>query len=333
MSGPQTSPAAPPATASPEARRHCLPRWLDALFLLAGFVSLAGLAIRLTIKDSTAPISALFYATPLPILTVGFGLLGWRWQRGRLIRSAFALMALGLAVWTSSVYWRSSTTVASGAPDTQRVRVLFWNTGRGSIGDDAAIAAEIRRAAADIVVLVEAVPWDEPDAIRRFWREACPELRPSVLGGGIVLLTRFPSGETLTADLPLDSITRQLDVDCDGHPLTLLICDIGSNPARSRGEVLSMVGETAGKLAERATLVLGDFNTPPDSLHFGPLRRAYRNGFETAGTGYLATWPMPLPVLALDQMWVSPSVTPLSCRHLWSLQSDHRPVLTELALP
>ena len=334
MSGPRPPSASSTPTAPPEERRpRCLPWWLHTLFLLVGFVSLAGLAVRLTVKDATAPISTLFYATPLPVLTVGLGLLAWRWRRGRIIRFGLAAVALGFAAWTLGVYVRQPAGAPSVSLGSKKIRVFFWNTGRGSIGDDASIAAEIRRADADIVVLVESVPWDEPDVIRRFWREACPDLRPSVLGGGIVMLSRFPSGETLTADLPLESITRQLDVDCDGHPLTLLICDIGSSPTCSRAEVLSMVGETAEKLADRATLVLGDFNTPPDSLHFGSLRRLYRNGFETAGSGYLATWPMPLPVLALDQMWVSPAVEPLSCRHLWSLQSDHRPVLAELALP
>jgi len=301
-------------------------------------VSLAGLAVRLTLRDAHAPLSTLYYATPLPILTVAAALLAWRWRRGALLKGGFAALALGLAVWTMGTHWgrgrhAPAASPAGGVPNEKTVRVLLWNTGRGSIGDDGAIAAEVRNARADIVVLVETVPWDEPDVMRRFWREACPEYRTSILGGGIVMLSRYPSGETTTADLPLSSITRQVEIDCDGHPLTLLVCDIGSNPLGSRESALTGVAEAAEKLAGGAALVLGDFNTPPDSLHFGPLRQSYRNAFETAGSGYLATWPMPVPVLCLDQMWISRSVRPVSCRNLWSLQSDHRPVLAELSLP
>lgn len=314
---------------SPAVPRSRWARWLDRAALAIGLLSLSGLLVRLTIRDASVPFSTLFYATPLPLLSVGVAFFAFR-QRQVWWRRAFVALALVLAAWTVATHWgRHAPRGVAG----KAVKVLFWNTGRGAFSSSEGIAAEVTQAGADIVVLVEAVPWKEPDTIRQFWREACPQYRPSILGGGIVLLSRFPSGETTTADLPLLSITRQVEVDCDGHPLTLLICDLGSNPFRSRQAVLMQVAEAAERLIDRPALVLGDFNTPPDSAHFGPLRKSYRNVFETAGTGYLATWPMPAPVLCLDQMWINGSVEPGNCKHLWTVRSDHRPVLAELGLP
>lgn len=304
-------------------------RWLDRAGLAAGLISLSGLLVRLTIRDAFPPFSTLYYATPLPLLTAGFAAWTLRRRNGT-GRKILGLITLILAVWTVGTHWHRQTPRGVAG---KSVKVLFWNTGRGTFSSSPAIAAEITQAGADIVVLVEAVPWKEPDAIRQFWREACPQYQPSILGGGIVMLSRFPSGETQTADLPLKSITRQVEVDCEGHPLTLLICDLGSNPLRSRQPVLTQVAEAAERLADRPTLVLGDFNTPLDSLHFAPLRKSYRNVFEDAGSGYLATWPMPVPVLSLDQMWINDHVKPGACHHLWTVRSDHRPVLAELGLP
>ena len=338
--GPGSNPPSPPnsavstgakessgdAAARPRSRWT---RWLDRAALAVGLLSLAGLLVRLTVRDASVPFSTLFYATPLPLLSVGAALFACRQRRTWWRRASFTL-ALVLAAWTVATHFgRHAPRGVAGKP----VKTLFWNTGRGAFSSSLGIAAEVTRAGADIVVLVEAVPWKEPDAVRKFWREACPQYQPTIIGGGIDLLSRFPSGETTTADLPLLSITRQVEVDCDGHPLTLLICDLGSNPFRSRQAVLTQVAEAAERLTDRPALILGDFNTPPDSVHFRPLRKSYRNVFEAAGTGYLATWPMPAPVLCLDQMWVNGHVEASTGRHLWTIRSDHRGVLAELGLP
>ncbi len=77
-------------------------------------------------------------------------------------------------------------------------------------------------------------------------------------------------------------------------------------------------------------MLLGDFNTPVDSVWLSAIRARFDNAFEVAGNGILATWPLPLPVLALDQVWVSDQLG-VSCAKIgWSMLSDHRPVFTEI---
>ena len=77
---------------------------------------------------------------------------------------------------------------------------------------------------------------------------------------------------------------------------------------------------------------MGDFNTPTDSLFLREIHRDFENAFEQAGDGYSATWPLPVPVLTLDQIWVNKGIEVYRCRLGWSLRSDHRPVLTDITI-
>jgi endonuclease/exonuclease/phosphatase (EEP) superfamily protein YafD len=85
----------------------------------------------------------------------------------------------------------------------------------------------------------------------------------------------------------------------------------------------------AGEHRSEFLIVLGDFNTPADSAFFRPLRAFATNAFEVAGSGCAATWPMPLPVLSLDQMWTTGRLRAVRCEHMLSWRSDHRAVRAE----
>jgi endonuclease/exonuclease/phosphatase (EEP) superfamily protein YafD len=74
------------------------------------------------------------------------------------------------------------------------------------------------------------------------------------------------------------------------------------------------------------TILAGDFNTPRTSAAFDAWRGPLQHAWETAGTGFDATWPNPLPVLSIDQVWTDTGVEVLTCVHGGSFASDQRPV-------
>jgi len=76
---------------------------------------------------------------------------------------------------------------------------------------------------------------------------------------------------------------------------------------------------------------MGDFNTPVDSVFVAPLAERLTNAFQARGNGYYVTWPVPLPVLSLDQVWASREVELRDCELGWTWRSDHRPVVVTLA--
>jgi endonuclease/exonuclease/phosphatase (EEP) superfamily protein YafD len=153
-----------------------------------------------------------------------------------------------------------------------------------------------------------------------------------MLGGGVVCLTKERPGEGIAVRLPVQGQYRRLDVVAADQRLTLFIVDMRSNPFVSRRECLLQLAEDADALGDRPLVVVGDFNTPSDSAHFDPLRIGHRHAFEASGSGYSATWPVPLPVLCLDHIWINRWVDVSKCRHDWSSASDHRPVLAELTV-
>ncbi len=79
-------------------------------------------------------------------------------------------------------------------------------------------------------------------------------------------------------------------------------------------------------------ILAGDFNTPPDSVFMDLLRETGSNAFEQSGEGFRETWPVFAPLLTLDQIWGNRQIKWHRCRQLWSLRSDHRPVVAEFEI-
>lgn len=271
------------------------------------------------VRDQVFGLSTIYYGLPLPVLAMVTLALTFlqRKERKRLIRWAICSLLLIAGIWTDD--WR-------GQPDrseSRDVKVVFWNACRIHRGWND-VTAEVRSWDADVVALVEAGVGTEET--RRQWQLGCPGYKVSLLGAGIVLLTRGESGESTVHEFPDGSRARQVMTTVNGQTLNLVIVDIQANPFWSRREPLAHLVDVVHPLAGESTLVLGDFNTPADSALLEPMRSDYSMAFDQAGQGYRATWPLPLPVLAIDQAWASPSVDVTSCRHLWTNASDHRPV-------
>ena len=71
-------------------------------------------------------------------------------------------------------------------------------------------------------------------------------------------------------------------------------------------------------------VITRDFNAPRRSLAFTELPAGYQHAFDSVGFGYGNTWPMPVPMYALDQCIFGPRVVPADYRLVSSAHSDHR---------
>lgn len=289
----------------------------------------AGLLLHLTIRDRIPVLSALYYAlpygvlTPLALLTTAVA-----WKRRQRLRTYYWGMVLGFTAvaWYATDWRRQERPLPN---QVQPVRVLCWNVCRGFAGWEK-IAAELPQYDADVIVLIEAGEPTEP--MRELWRGHCPGYDVSLLGGGMVCLVRGTSGDATAPEVDGKTQLRQLEVTVREQTFTCLVVDAHSSPFYQRRGPLSVVAETAEAAADRPLLVLGDFNTPLDSAHLAALRSTHVNAFESAGGGYRPTWPSPLPLLSLDQVWGNDRVRFDRCLHAWSTSSDHRPVLTEVTI-
>jgi endonuclease/exonuclease/phosphatase family metal-dependent hydrolase len=115
--------------------------------------------------------------------------------------------------------------------------------------------------------------------------------------------------------------------------MRVLLVDAVVRPFSNRREMIDEVFELARETPEIPTIVMGDFNTPTDSVWFDEVRNDYDHAFEQAGRGMLTTWPAPAPILAIDHVWLSRQLRADCASIGWSWASDHRPIVVDLEWP
>ena len=289
---------------------------------LIGTLAVAVL-IRVTIADWYFASGILFYATPWPVIAAGFAAAGiastslFSWRMYVPLATAAAAAAL---LWTRNSWRQPAPESARGA-----VRIVLWNVARPDRWLPP-VAAWLRSQDADIIALVEAQP-KRTSTLER-WRELFPDYRLVPGGRNMLCLIR---GDVLTqaTDDPNGYYCTDLRLRIHGRELRVLQVDFNAHPLHSRRPPFENLSGKVTTLAGEPLIVLGDFNTPTESVYFRRLRQHLSNAYETAGTGWAETWPWPLPLLSLDQMWTTPQLRAVRCEHAGSWESDHKAVVAD----
>jgi vancomycin resistance protein VanJ len=282
-------------------------------------------------KDRWVGLSLWFYGTPwgailaLSVFTVIVALLRQQTRSSRLLCGALALLILTGGMWLATDWdWRGDASDADATTkDARPIRLLIWNTSRGRGGWEN-VAAEIRKHDPDVICLVEAGAYSAE--MRAMWEAFFPEHKVSMLGGSIVCIVRGTAGECTPVDLTPDSGLRLLPVEVRGQSFHCAIVDIESSIFNVRQRPLMRLADSLDDVAG-PIIVAGDFNTPSDSVHFARLNENYSSAWNEIGHSYSGTWPVPLPLMDLDQVWYNESVAMRSFNLGWSSASDHRPVI------
>lgn len=292
-----------------------------AAWLAVAFAVLA-VAVRLTVRDRLPLLAVVYYATPAIVTAalLGVAALVFLALRRRAAAVAAALASILCAVW-----WVSSAFVAAGDPAAPAdVRVLLWNTFYGGLGWPG-IEREAAAPGADLVILVETVANDEPR--QAIWRERLPGYDVRSVDGRMIVMARGVIHSATRGELGGDGCYGVWQLTLQGRPLTVIVVDVRAKPLRHRRAVYRMLEPVLAPYHNTPALVAGDFNTPPDSVFLAPLRRHFVNAFEAAGHGLHTTWPVPLPAIAIDHVWLAPALRPVNAVTLPTWRSDHRPLL------
>ncbi len=299
---------------------------------LLGFCLLAGL-IRLTVKDSQPSLALFYYMTPgillAPLAAIAeiiFLLTG----RARAAAASFILFLACLIGWHFEAWQPGPAAVSETVDVNSRHRLLLWNV-MGATVDSPPILDQITRYRPDVVGLVE-VRVPEP-AVRAF-AKAMPEYQLLPLGAGMAVAVKREAGSAAGPesgilgrrrfDLRPGGWCAMVDLLLRGKLVTVVMVDLKSDPLRWRRPAIERLMGWLESEEERPMIVMGDFNTPADSPLLAPLRVNHVNAFERAGRGYYVTWPNPLPILSLDQVWMNRGVTPISASLTGHSASDHR---------
>lgn len=297
---------------------------VSRLLLIAATVALI---IRFTFRDHWAVFAIIYYACPL-IVVAGFLLVAalCRWLNHRHVSAVTCLL---LTVLLAVSWIRQSYQPADHAAAGAGTRLLFWNAARPR-GDANAFIGVIRKQSPDIIGLVEAGT-DNSASRKAFWRQQLPDYEVALPGGGMVCLVR---GEI--RDVRIYRIGRRSRITgflarVGQEEIGVILVDFDSNPFASRRSLFADIRFRAGQFAGRPVVILGDFNTPHDSVWFDLLRESYRSARAEAGRGWQTTWPAVLPILAIDHIWVSRDVELIQTDDGASWHSDHRWLTVDIA--
>lgn len=271
------------------------------------------LLLRLTLRDRVPALAALYYgATPF-LLGLAFLAVAALWALGGRRRPALAALTLAFVCGA----WQTGTSRFDRPQAPGKTRLLLWNVLYGVRGWDR-IVERIREVDPDLVFLIEAndlAPRAPPGWTWRWFQE----------GMAVGVKGQILSAELVSLGPYSDAAVVELEVK--GRRTRAILADLVSYPTRPRGPAFARLDELRRRV--KPDLVLGDFNTPRDSVHFDAWRGEMTHAFEAAGRGWDLTWPSRPSLLAIDHVWCAPTVTPTSCLHLRGA-SDHRAVIVEL---
>lgn len=104
------------------------------------------------------------------------------------------------------------------------------------------------------------------------------------------------------------------------------------NRRRRREQMTELAHGLAAAPHSRPLVLVGDFNIPAGDAVFRVLPRRLHDAFPRAGRGWANTWMATLPLVRIDQVWISDEWRPLSVTARAAPPSDHRMVVCELAL-
>lgn len=295
--------------------------------------TLAGLAliVRLTVRDRWVVVAPLFFGTPPAVLAALAAVAAVFWRlRGR----PRAAVAHAAAACLCLAWWhQTSFREPDQFPEASDIRVLFWNTAYN--GDNWwAVVGTVVRHRPHVIAVTEPAWFMDPRRTVPAWRLEFPDYQLRAIGREeprMLILAQGRIEEIGSGPLDAGSFYWHGTVDVDGARFHLIVADLPSNPFRSRRAAVEALSDLVAQLGDQPTLVVGDFNLPADSTQLDPLRTRCANAFDTAGSGYAATWPLPLPVLQIDHAWFNRSLAVTRCEADWSRTSDHRPLVAYLA--
>lgn len=284
-----------------------------------------GIVVRLTVRDGYLWTGLIYYVTSpaaMCLLALGGLLVAPSRARGR--RRLLLLCLPFVAVWT----WRSQYVSRATLPlPATTSRLMLWNACEGQLGWSR-VEAVIREVKPDILALAEAETLKSRDA--SWFQQHYPGYQRLDLPRRLMLLSRYPIVRHRRLAWIKGGNYEAVEVNAGGQTVTILFCDFASDLLSHRRRYLEKLHEVLQTL-KGPVMFVGDLNTPVDSRYFAPIREQFHCAFETSGQGLHTTWPVPLPVIAIDHLWGNAGIAFARTQILWTTCSDHRPVIADFS--
>lgn len=267
-------------------------------------------------RDRTWLTGLMFYIPAVPACLGMFFVAVWNLlAKQRVIGWGFfagALLAGYVACQVDNQMFRPSPTVADAGQHT----LVHWNALDGDLNWPGAQQHLVQQHA-DIYVLSE-----PPDAaaLERLRTSLGSDYSAQRLGNmAMVARGSMSEFESLVQSKRIEVHTFEWAVD--GQVLRMFGVDLVSSIFVARDPLLRQVNALIATY--KPDIIVGDFNAPRRSLGLCDLPAGYRHAYNECGAGPGYTWPVPIPVYALDQCILGVRIAPTSY-NLSTTWSDHR---------
>ncbi|MCW1913099.1 endonuclease/exonuclease/phosphatase family protein [Luteolibacter sp. GHJ8] len=257
---------------------------------LSGLI-LAWLGLACRGRDGSAIAATLYYGTPW-LLRLLAGLLAVIVLR----HWGFRLMAGTCLLLSVLEGWHSFRLDPVPSEMTGSVRASIYNAGRTLESDPATWSA---LAEADISAVVESGDFTEES-----WRgflAAGSGMEWKTFGGTLLgVRGKILGHESLGIYNRYRCYRVRVSLPEHGEFMVIVV-DVRSQPWLSRDQAMSGVLQAAGD--DPKVVVLGDFNTPPESKWYERWQGKLALANNAPRRGFRETWAFGVPLLTLDQIW------------------------------
>ncbi|HUH28357.1 endonuclease/exonuclease/phosphatase family protein [Gelidibacter sp.] len=273
------------------------------------------LLIHFILKDHFQPLQIFFYAFPLPILIFIGCVITVFYYRSKAYFTFFIWLTIGLTgIWLNNAYvFPRAIEIPEDATS-----VIFWNAANRATLPMAILTENIKKIQPDIIALSETEHASEAD-IQQL-AIAFPAYEFRILEGEMMLGVR---GKIKNITYVLEEHSYDINfVEMQLHngPLLLAFTDTFQSPTMDKRKTLETVLQLISE--RKSDLIVGDFNTPYESVHFRNFETDYTSFHEYA-QGFTATWPFGIPLLEIDQIYTAKTLTPILLQKFYYKVSDH----------
>ncbi len=279
------------------------------------------LIVHFIIKDRFHSISVVYYACPLPLIIL-FGLLiTLLFFKRKLVFYFLSIVFLGTSIYFFSHYFGSEF---EQNPSDKTSYILFWNAAKNQPLPTDILIKHIKAYNPEIMAIVEAVEVSDKDM--NILNVACPEYQFQRLEGEMIIGVK---GRIQHIKFKSESDVYKFNyvtVVVDLKPMSILIADVYSGPLLNKQVPLNIIKNESQSY--NADMIVGDFNTPYESVFFKDFKTDYYS-FHPYSIGMTSTWPVPIPVIEIDQIWIKKSFQPIKMEKFCYEVSDHKLLIAE----
>lgn len=191
----------------------------------------------------------------------------------------------------------------------EAIEVVLWNAYRTENFED---AFEVSKTIPDVLVLIECDAHDY-EKIKAKYSEYYFYFNEELIG----IFSKTP------LEIHSDTTSKQNTtmVHFSTKNIHFYAVDVSANIKYFRKPMLENVFSSIQ--TEDKNIILGDFNTPYESLFFKNFKKNYQHAFTEKGNGFRETWFWNIPLLSLDHIWVSRDLEILKTEKILTTKSDH----------